>query len=120
LVSFRTYRIEYGSYRDGVNNAIFTDDRWVGLENFERTLNSDWFWQALLNTFGIFILSTVPQLFMALVLASLLNRRLRAQTLFRVGILLPYVTPIVASSIVFTALFSQDYGQANWVLGLFG
>lgn len=120
LVSFRTYRIENGSYRDGVSNAIFTDDRWVGLENFERTLSSEWFWQAMMNTFGIFILATIPQLFMALVLASLLNRRLRAQSLFRVGILLPYVTPIVASSIVFAALFSRDYGQANWLLGLFG
>lgn len=119
LISFKTYRIEYASYRDGASQAIFTDDRWVGLENFDKTLNSPWFWQALLNTFGIFILSTIPQLFLALVLASLLNRRLRAQTFYRVGILLPYVTPIVASSIVFMVFFSKEYGQANWILGMF-
>jgi cellobiose transport system permease protein len=107
-------------YRDGTSLVINTRDRWVGFENFGNVLNDGFFWQALLNTFGIFILSTLPQLTLALILASLLNRKLRAQTFFRVSILLPYVTPIVASSIVFVTFFSRMYGQANWLLSLFG
>lgn len=93
---------------------------WVGFAHFERLLADDRFWNAIYNTFGIFLLSTVPQLFLALVIASLLNRKLRAQTWFRVGILLPYITPITASTLVFAVVFARDYGIANWVLSLLG
>ncbi|MFF4881059.1 MULTISPECIES: carbohydrate ABC transporter permease [unclassified Micromonospora] len=93
---------------------------WAGLANFRQLFGDDDFWNALYNTFGIFLLSSVPQLLLALIVASLLNRRLRAQTWWRVGVLLPYVTPIVASTMVFSVFFSRDFGMANWVLGLFG
>ena len=95
-------------------------DGWAGFANFARLLEDDRFWNAMGNTFGIFILSTVPQLFLALVIAALLNRKLRAQNFFRVGILLPYVTPIVASTLAFASVFGRDYGLANWALSLFG
>ncbi len=120
LIAFKTYRFETPVHRDGTSINVNTRDRFVGFENFSHVLHDGFFWQALMNTFGIFILSTIPQLTMALILASLLNRKLRAQTFFRVSILLPYVTPIVASSIVFVTFFSRRYGQANWLLSLFG
>lgn len=109
VVAFRTWRLDNPSANG-----------WAGFENFARVFGDDRFWNALGNTFGIFILSTIPQLFLALVVAALLNRRLRAQNFFRVGILLPYVTPIVASTLVFSQVFGRDYGLANWVLSLFG
>jgi len=97
-----------------LDNADLTG--WAGLENFRRLFTDDSFWNALYNTFGIFVLSTVPQLFLALIVASLLNRKLRAQTWFRVGILLPYITPITASTLLFAVFFARDFGIANWVL----
>ncbi|MFU8871087.1 carbohydrate ABC transporter permease [Micromonospora sp. SL4-19] len=93
---------------------------WAGFDNFSKLFGDEYFWNALYNTFGIFLLSTVPQLLLALVVAALLNRKLRAQTWWRVAVLLPYVTPIVASTMVFSVFFSRDFGMANWVLGLFG
>jgi cellobiose transport system permease protein len=109
VVAFRTWRLDDPS-RDG----------WAGLSNFQRLVGDDSFWNALYNTLGIFVLSTVPQLLLALVIASLLNRRLRAQTWLRVGALLPYVTPIVASTLVFKVVFDRDNGVANWVLSFIG
>ncbi|MDG4769595.1 sugar ABC transporter permease [Solwaraspora sp. WMMD792] len=97
-----------------LDNADLTG--WAGLANFRRLFTDDSFWNALYNTFGIFVLSTVPQLFLALIIASLLNRKLRAQTWFRVGILLPYITPITASTLLFAVFFARDFGIANWVL----
>lgn len=93
---------------------------WAGLANFDRLLTDGDFWNALYNTFGIFLLSTVPQLLLALVVASLLNRRLRAQTWFRVGVLLPYITPVTASTLIFSVVFARDTGIANWALSLLG
>ncbi|MFY1627072.1 carbohydrate ABC transporter permease [Micromonospora sp. WMMD735] len=93
---------------------------WAGLANFTRLGGDEDFWNALYNTFGIFLLSSVPQLLLALVVASLLNRKLRAQTWWRVGVLLPYVTPIVASTMVFSVFFSRSFGMANWLLAEVG
>jgi cellobiose transport system permease protein len=117
LISFQTYRNEYPKYISGDSQVLFTR-RWAGLENYSKVVTSPDFFQALFNTFGLFIFSLVPQLIFALIIASLLNRRLRAQSFFRVGILVPYITPIVASSLVFVAFFAERYGQANWILGL--
>jgi cellobiose transport system permease protein len=41
-------------------------------------------------------------------------------TWWRVGVLLPYVTPVAASSLVFAAIFARDSGMANWFLSLVG
>jgi cellobiose transport system permease protein len=97
-----------------------TQTGWAGFANFEKLFTDDDFWNALGNTFGIFILSTVPQLLLALLIANLLNRKLRATTWWRVGVLLPYVTPVAASTLVFAVFFSRDNGMANWLLGLVG
>lgn len=93
---------------------------WVGLGNYEALLGDHHFWNSLLNTLGMFLIATVPQLVVALVLAQLLNARLRAPTFWRMGILLPTVTSVAAVGIVFTAMFSRDTGVINWMLGLVG
>jgi len=93
---------------------------WAGLANFEKLIHDEAFWNALGNTFGIFILATVPQLLIALMVANLLNRKLRGNTWLRVGVLLPYVTPVAASTLVFAVFFARDNGMANWLLSLVG
>lgn len=93
---------------------------WAGWANFDRLLGDDDFWNALGNTFGIFLLASIPQLLLALIIANLLNRKLRATTFWRIGVLLPYVTPVAASTLVFAVIFARDNGMANWVLSLVG
>ena len=62
------------------------------------------------------MIATFPQLLIALGLAHLLNTKLRARTFFRMGVLLPQVTSLVAVALIFTQLFSRDYGLVNYVL----
>lgn len=97
-----------------------TDMEWAGLENFAQLIRNDFFWNALGNTFVIGVLSTVPQLLMALGLAHLLNYRLRGSTFYRVALLTPYATSVAAATLVFAMLYGRDYGMINWVLGFFG
>ncbi|WP_405439620.1 carbohydrate ABC transporter permease [Streptomyces niveus] len=93
---------------------------WRGLANFTELIDDDRFWNALTNTFTIGVISTVPQLLMALGLAHLLNYRLRGSTFFRVAVLTPYATSIAAAALVFTMLFERDFGMINWGLSFFG
>ncbi|GGR19357.1 carbohydrate ABC transporter permease [Streptomyces roseolus] len=93
---------------------------WKGLENYSDLATSEFFWNALLNTFTIGVISTVPQLLMALGLAHLLNYKLRGRGFFRVAILAPYATSIAAATLVFAQLFNTDYGMINSLLDWVG
>jgi cellobiose transport system permease protein len=91
----------------------------LGLGNFTELFNDDQFWNSVYNTFGIFLISTVPQLFMALFLANLLNKRIRSRTFFRMGVIVPIVTSTAVIGIVFNELYSRDFGLFNYVLHWF-
>ncbi|MFI7417104.1 carbohydrate ABC transporter permease [Nonomuraea sp. NPDC049684] len=92
----------------------------VGAKNFQTLLADGYFWNATFNTLSIGVLSTVPQLLLAVWLAHLLNRRLRFQTLLRISMLLPNVTSVVAVVVIFSQLFGRDFGLINWVLSWVG
>ncbi|GAA2799438.1 carbohydrate ABC transporter permease [Streptomyces showdoensis] len=91
--------------------------RWVGLRNYTRLLDDPFFWNALGNTFTIGVLSTVPQLLLALGMAHLLDVRLRGRAFFRLVALAPYATSVAAATLVFALLFGREHGPVNWVLG---
>ncbi|WP_329276463.1 carbohydrate ABC transporter permease [Streptomyces sp. NBC_01451] len=97
-----------------------TDMDWVGMRNYTRIFDDDFFWNAAKNTLTIGVISTVPQLAMAMGLAHILNYKLRASTFYRVAMLAPYATSIAAASLVFVLLFGRDYGMINWVLDAVG
>jgi cellobiose transport system permease protein len=98
-------------------NLLDPVSHFVGLQNYTQLLHDSYFWNAVENTFGIWFLSTVPQLALALVIAHVLNTKLRARTFFRMAVLLPQVTSLVAVALIFTQLFGHDYGFVNYVLG---
>ncbi len=92
----------------------------VGLDNFTFVLQQKFFWAALRNTMSIFLLSTVPQVIMALVIAAMLDANLRARTFWRMGVLLPYIVAPVAVSLVFSKMFADSSGMINSLLGTIG
>lgn len=97
------------------------DHVFIGWDNFTRLFGDVRFWNAARNTISIWFLSTVPQLTLALLLAHLLNHvRLRFAVFFRMSMLVPYITSVAATAIVFSQMFDRDYGLLNWFIGLFG
>ncbi|MBX6722432.1 MAG: sugar ABC transporter permease, partial [Dactylosporangium sp.] len=100
---------------------LIGDHTFVGLDNYAALLRDEYFWRSVVNTLGMFVVATVPQLLLALWLANLLNRpRLRARTFFRLAVFIPNVTSVAAVAIVFGMLFARDFGVVNWVLELVG
>ncbi|NUT46608.1 MAG: sugar ABC transporter permease [Saccharothrix sp.] len=97
------------------------DQVFIGADNFTRMFADPRFWNAAGNTVSIWAMSTIPQLLLALVLAQVLNNaRLRFALFFRMSMLVPYVTSVAATAIVFAQLFDRDFGLLNWLLGLVG
>jgi cellobiose transport system permease protein len=92
----------------------------IGLENYRDVLADRYFWNALENTLSIFVLSSGPQIVMALLIAALLDANLRARTFFRMGVLIPFVVAPVAAALIFGNLFGDRYGLVNQGLQAIG
>ncbi len=85
----------------------------AGLDNFAFVLTNERFYVGLRNTLSIFLLSSVPQVLLALALAAILDANLRAKTFWRMGVLVPYVVAPVAVSLIFGQLFADNSGVIN-------
>ncbi len=78
------------------------------------------FIKALYNT-GYYVILTVPTtLALALGIALLLNKPLKMRTAFRTAYFIPFVTSVVAVSLVWQWIFNDDYGLLNYFLSFFG
>ena len=97
-------------------NLIGGQGDFVGLENFATVLAQPYFWTSLRNTYSIFLLSSVPQVLLAIGIAAMLDFNLRSKTFWRMGVLLPYVVAPVAVALIFSDLFGDRYGLINDLL----
>ena len=88
----------------------------VGFDQYIWILNQPKFWTALRNTFSIFLLSTVPQLILAMFIAAMLDRNIRAKTFWRMSVLLPFVMAPVAVALIFSNMFGDNFGLVNNIL----
>jgi multiple sugar transport system permease protein len=92
--------------------------RFVGLENFVFALHDEWFWKSLKNTAWLALASGVPQHLVAIPLAVFIHIRfVRLRNAAIGAYFLPYITSTVAIAILFSSLFSTDYGIVNSALG---
>ncbi|GAA3117047.1 cellobiose transport system permease protein [Kribbella aluminosa] len=100
---------------DGIGKIKF-----VGLAQYQYLISDPRFWNAVGNTLVIWLLATVPMLFLALVLAFLLHQNIRFKSAYRVAYFLPNVTSMVAMAIVFGSVFSDSFGLVNSALTALG
>ncbi|MGN6754645.1 MAG: carbohydrate ABC transporter permease [Intrasporangium sp.] len=101
-------------------HLIGGEGAFVGLENYRYVLGQEYFWRSLRNTISIFLLSSVPQVILALLIAAALDSSLRGRTWWRMGVLLPYVIAPVAVALIFNDLFGDRFGLFNQALGWIG
>ncbi len=95
----------------GYGEAIF-----VGLDNFRRLLGDSLFWESVRNTFvyaGGKLLLTIP---LSLVLAVILNGKLRGRHALRAIYFMPTVISTAVISVVFYIIFNSYNGMVNQIL----
>jgi multiple sugar transport system permease protein len=91
--------------------------RFVGFENFTFTLEDEWFWKSMRNTLWLALASGIPQHLVAIPLACLIHGAFKRTRNATIGAyFLPYITSTVAIAMMFSTLFSTDYGLINQML----
>lgn len=90
----------------------FKQIKFVGFDNFERLFADDTFWRSLKNNL-IFILVVPITLAASLGLAVIINKYVYFKDFFKVVYFMPYISSVVAVSIVWQVLFHPSYGPVN-------
>jgi multiple sugar transport system permease protein len=93
---------------------------WVGLANYQQVLTSGDTLSTLSKTLVLTAVVVPVTIVGSLLLAMLLNRRMRGRAVLRTLIYLPAVVPPVASALIWKVIFDKNAGAANRLLGLFG
>ncbi|WP_250278853.1 carbohydrate ABC transporter permease [[Clostridium] colinum] len=90
----------------------------VGLENYKTILLDSNVWQAIINTFKYTIIEVPISIIISLVLAVLLNRKVKGVSIYRTIMFLPMVAAPAAIAMVWKWLFNSEFGLLNNIFNL--
>lgn len=85
----------------------------VGLENYKNLINDSTFCQILLNTVVFAISTSFFGVIIPLILASIINSKIRGSEFFKTAYFLPFITPMVVIGIVWGWIFDPNIGLLN-------
>lgn len=107
----------YLSFTDW-NGPSFQNAPFIGLENYQFLAGDDRFWNAMKNS-ALFTLMAVPLgMMVSLLLAVIMNAKLRGVTVFRTLFFMPVVSSWVGVSVVWITLLDPNVGILNYLLAL--
>lgn len=95
--------------------------KFVGFENYIRIFTKDtMFVKSIGITFLYAFIRVFAGTFISLLVALLLNKKLKGRNFFRTMIYMPAVIPIVGSAMLWQLLFSNDMSLFNYLLSFIG
>ena len=92
----------------------------IGFKNYSTILSDKTFYKALFNTFYFAVIVVPVQSGIALLLAVLVNKKIKTSKFARVAFFSPVITSIVVVSILWTFLYNKNNGLINGLLNSFG
>jgi len=90
--------------------------QFVGFGNYKALLNDKLFYKILANTIVFALSVSVLGVIMPLVLASILNTKIRGSEFFKSAYFLPFITPMVVIGIVWAWIFDPNIGFSSQIL----
>lgn len=113
-----TVRVLYESLF--VQNQAVQTPQFAGIGNYAALFADTSFHDVIFNTL-VYVVVTVPvSVFLALVLALVLNRKFRALGLYRLAFFYPTVLPMVSAATIWLFMYTPGYGLVNVFIGTFG
>ncbi len=119
---FGLYPIGYSLVMSFQKYGLGGKVQFVGLFNYKLMLTEDpYFWKSLINTSILLVFGSLLQHVFAIPLAIMLNTKfLKGRDIFKTTFFLPFITSTVSVVIIFTRIFSENYGFVNFVLKAIG
>ncbi|WP_456823514.1 carbohydrate ABC transporter permease [Cellulomonas sp. P5_E12] len=92
----------------------------IGFANYAEALQDPIMWRSLLNTLWFTVLSTIPLVLVALVLALLVHQGLPGQWLWRLSFFMPFLLASTVAAQIWIWMYNPQLGLVNYMLGAFG
>lgn len=91
---------------------MLTPPKWDGLANYNELVKDEKFYKSLFNT--LYLLIGIPVgMFVSLMIALLMNRKIAGISIFRTIYYIPVISPLIAVSLLWQWLLNGDYGLIN-------
>lgn len=94
--------------------------RWVGIDNYTRTLTSTAFWAASVRTIVFVAIAVTLQSAVGLLLACLLVRRIPARSVFLACLIAPIAMSHAVTATIWAYLLDFNLGPLNYLTDLVG
>ncbi|HFD6472100.1 TPA: carbohydrate ABC transporter permease [Enterococcus faecium] len=94
----------------------FGDTEWVGLRNYQKMFADGEVFQSLLNTLIYAVVSIPSIVVLSLLVAVLMNRKVKGLSIYRTIYFLPVVAAPSAVAMIWRWMFNNDYGLINNML----
>ena len=95
---------------------LLGDIKFVGLDNYKAIFSQKEFLQILINTLVYAVSTTVFAVIIPLIIAAVINSKIRGGEVFKTIYFLPFITPAVVIAIVWGWIFDPNIGLVNSVL----
>jgi len=105
-------------YFSFTNYSVLTAPKWVGLKNYIDLPQDPSWYHSLFNTVAYAVLAVPLTVGLGLLVAILLNQKVKGIAVWRTIYYLPSITPIVAYAVLWKWMLSRDYGVINAILAV--
>jgi putative chitobiose transport system permease protein len=106
-------------YYSFTNYDLLTPPSWIGFENYTRLFQDDLFWKSLGKSFSYLIVTPIL-IVLSIILAIIVNRKIRGIAFFRALYYIPVVISAVAIGMIFDFVFAEPAGLINGILRQLG
>lgn len=97
---------------------LLNKPKFVGLENYWNLITQPLFWKILCNTVAYSLSTSIFGVIIPLLLACILNSKIRGSEFFKTAYFLPFITPMIVIAIVWQWIFDPNIGILNYILKL--
>ena len=98
----------------------FNKRSFVGLDNYLTMFNDPKMWSSLFNTFSYVIVIVPGTIIISLILAALLNTKIKGRGFFRVIYFIPAITMGATVAMIWKWMYNSDHGIINAILNALG
>lgn len=116
FLTFLTYPVAASFFYSFTDFSVLRPPRWVGLENYREMVGDEVFWLTIRNTFAYVVAAVPLSAVVAILLAMLLNTKVKGLAFYRTLFYVPSLVPMVALGILWLWIFNAENGLLN--LGL--
>jgi multiple sugar transport system permease protein len=119
LTVFVLYPMVRAAWTSFTDASLFGETHWIGLDNYRELGSDSRFRNDLKNTVIYAVVTTVVSVSLALLVALVLNQKIRARGTFRAIVFFPFVASLSIVSIAWAFVLDPQVGPvAGWLNGL--